>query len=89
VKRLPSKPWSGWPKVRGMSAAVMAMRKVVCAWAALASKPRPSAAPIKVRIFMGGCSKKTWTGKGFATKVPVWLWLANRPDSADKGKTRL
>ncbi len=26
VKRLPSKPWSGWPSVRGMSAAVMAMR---------------------------------------------------------------
>ena len=26
VKRLPSKPWSGWPSVRGMSAAVMPMR---------------------------------------------------------------
>ena len=26
VKRLPSKPWSGWPSVRGMSAAVIAMR---------------------------------------------------------------
>ena len=28
VKRLPSKPWSGWPLVRGMSAAVMATRSV-------------------------------------------------------------
>jgi hypothetical protein len=26
VKRLPSKPWSGWPSVRGMSAAVIAIR---------------------------------------------------------------
>jgi hypothetical protein len=33
VKRLPSKPWSGWPSVRGMSAAVMAMRRTVSALA--------------------------------------------------------
>src|ERR1700716_2834420 len=31
VKRLPSKPWSGWPSVRGMSAAVMPMRRTVSA----------------------------------------------------------
>ena len=31
VKRLPSKPWSGWPSVRGMSAAVMPIRSVVSA----------------------------------------------------------
>src|SRR5262245_23897435 len=30
VKRLPSNPWSGWPTVFGMSAAVMPMR-TVCA----------------------------------------------------------
>ena len=35
VKRLPSKPWSGWPRVRGMSAAVIAMRRTFSwAWAA-------------------------------------------------------
>ena len=33
VKRLPSKPWSGWPSVRGMSAAVMPMRTTVSAMA--------------------------------------------------------
>ena len=31
VKRLPSKPWSGWPSVRGISAAVMPMRSTVSA----------------------------------------------------------
>jgi hypothetical protein len=87
VKRLPSKPWSGWPNVRGMSAAVIAMRRVVCAWAVPASKPRPIAAPIKVRIFMRGCSKKTLTGKGFATKVPRCVRLANRRDLDDKQET--
>ncbi|MNV49139.1 hypothetical protein D3C71_1410820 [compost metagenome] len=34
VKRFPSKPWSGWPSVRGMSPAVMPMRNTFSAWAA-------------------------------------------------------
>ena len=39
VKRLPSKPWSGCPSVRGISAAVMAMRRVFsCAMALLRFK---------------------------------------------------
>ena len=39
VKRLPSKPWSGWPRVRGMSAAVMPMRRTdsALAWAGSAT----------------------------------------------------
>ena len=41
VKRLPSKPWSGWPEVRGMSPAVMAMRNTLsCAMALLAPPAR-------------------------------------------------
>ena len=44
VKRLPSKPWSGWPSVRGMSAAVMAMRSSFsCACAAWEPSARHSA----------------------------------------------
>ena len=35
VKRLPSKPWSGWPTVFGISAAVMPMRTTDCADAAV------------------------------------------------------
>src|SRR6218665_597761 len=45
VKRLPSKPWSGWPRVRGMSAAVIAMRSVFsCASAAGAASARAASA---------------------------------------------
>jgi len=33
VNRLPSNPWSGWPLVRGMSAAVMPMVRTVSAQA--------------------------------------------------------
>ncbi|MNS92240.1 hypothetical protein D3C72_1263690 [compost metagenome] len=45
VKRLPSKPWSGWPSVRGMSPAVMPMRSTFSACAATgASAPAPAAA---------------------------------------------
>src|SRR5918997_6996704 len=40
VKRLPSKPWSGWPWVSGMSAAVMPMRSVPCAAAGAAAPGR-------------------------------------------------
>ncbi len=49
VKRLPSKPWSGWPSVRGMSAAVMAMRKTFSCAAAgpAASSAALSSAPDK------------------------------------------
>ena len=37
VNRLPSNPWSGWPLVLGMSAAVMAMRSIFsCAVAGVA-----------------------------------------------------
>ena len=46
VKRLPSKPWSGWPTVFGISAAVMPMR-TVCADAVdmnAASNPAASGA---------------------------------------------
>jgi hypothetical protein len=42
VKRLPSKPWSGWPSVRGMSAAVIAMRSTFsCAILPLRASRRP------------------------------------------------
>ena len=43
VKRLPSKPWSGWPSVRGISAAVMPMRSTV---SALASCGSPTASAV-------------------------------------------
>ena len=46
VKRLPSKPWSGWPSVRGMSAAVMPMRKTVSAPALRGSPSAETAASI-------------------------------------------
>jgi hypothetical protein len=36
---------------------------------------------------MRGCSKKTLTGKGFATKVPMCVRLANQPDLDDKQET--
>ena len=38
VNRLPSNPWSGCPSVRGMSAAVMAMRSTF-SWASAAVPP--------------------------------------------------
>ena len=50
VKRLPSKPWSGWPRVRGMSAAVMPMRTTDWASApdkGVARSPAKAAAPAK------------------------------------------
>ncbi len=40
VKRLPSKPWSGWPSVRGISAAVMPIRSTVSALAIAGSAGR-------------------------------------------------
>ena len=44
VKRLPSKPESGWLVVAGMSAAVMPMRSTDCAPAPVQAKAMPSAA---------------------------------------------
>ena len=44
VKRLPSKPWSGWPSVRGMSAAVIAMRSTFSWASALPAAPTASMA---------------------------------------------
>ena len=58
VKRLPSKPWSGWPSVRGMSAAVMPMRTTDWASAGevdAASSPATAATPAmrsKTSIFI-------------------------------------
>ena len=42
VNRLPSKPWSGWPSVRGMSAAVIAIRSVF-SWARAVVAPNVAA----------------------------------------------
>ncbi|MNQ86711.1 hypothetical protein D3C85_1019110 [compost metagenome] len=55
VNRLPSKPWSGWPSVRGMSPAVMPMRNTFSACAApgaMAATPAAAIAMAAVRDLM-------------------------------------
>jgi len=52
VKRLPSKPWSGWPRVRGISAAVMPIRSTDSAEARCGSPTTSAVASIHaVRAF--------------------------------------
>jgi hypothetical protein len=83
VKRLPSKPWSGWPSVRGMSAAVIAMRSTFsCASAAGADNraARLRAAQGNRRGSSGRVMvwKSPWMGGGWACKPRATLPAGRR-----------
>ena len=87
VKRLPSKPWSGWPSVRGISAAVMPMRRTVSA-AANCGSTASTVASIKARAVVRPCPDFLVRISTIPSQLQVIISYANLCNACAKGNAR-